>query len=241
MKRILSTLFLVLTLGLGFLTTARAQELPVYASPETKIALTPPEDVAMVFYKLSRKEPDLESWARQTEAYKAAAAFDQSVVLEQEVQKLREAYNLLALQEPLVVATPVKISAYSKSGRGFFVENFRTDTFFPFFFGGAGYAVVPQSIMDKQWLKVEDANTVAAIEAAAKESPDHMLRMVLQLSPVSADAASSVNIDGADYWLIAASVKKMTLYPMGDGQVLWQSDDAGVNNTQRQDLLNLYQ
>ncbi len=243
MKRIIYFLVLGFVCSVWSLppSLARAQELPVYASPETKPALSTPDYIAMTFFKLTGQSPDFESWARQTDAYKAASRFDQMAVQEQEVQRLKEVYGLWAMQEPLVIEMPVKLSAYSDANHGFFIENFRLDTFFPARYAGMAYAIVPQGIMDKQWLKVEDPAVAAAIDIAARSSADRMLTMVLLLTPRSADKSAPMHMEDGDYWLIAADVKRMMLYAAKGGAPLWKSDDDTLRDQKHQNLLNLYQ
>ncbi len=210
------------------------------ASPAHQIvrpAITTPDTVAMIYSKLTRQLPDFDSLARQTQAYKDASDFERSSVQDSEAQKIKEAYRLLTVTEPLVVETQVKLSSYNTSNHGFFVENFKSSTFFPVGSGDKLYAFVPQDIMDKQWLKVDDEAAAKAIATTAANNGG-MLSMTLLLMPQYADT-SSASIDGENYWPIVVDVKKMMLYAP-DGTPLWQPYDASLDKT-HQELLKLYQ
>jgi hypothetical protein len=159
------------------------------------------------------------------------------------------------LQETIVVETPVKISEYSFANKGFFIDNFKDDTFFPVTYHGQSYAIIPQGIMDKQWIAADgfDAKT---IDEAAKASEGRLLNIVLLLLPKYADKSATVPIQGKDYWPLSVEIKKMTLYTLSRStteinsgaetapaaRLLWESGDAAVEVNQKQmELLNLRQ
>jgi len=203
---------------------------------------TTPGYIAMLFYKLSGKAPDFESWARRTEAYQAAAGYDRLSVQDRQAQLLKNIYDLLTFHEPLIVETPVKLSEYSALNKGFFVESFRTDTFFPFRYNDRSYAVVPSGIMDQQWIKAPDPAVVRAIQAASRNDRGKSLSMVLMLTPKYADSFTPATLEGRSYWLISAEAKKMMLYAPDSPVPLWKSDDgAAPDDTKRQELLRLRQ
>jgi hypothetical protein len=245
MKKLTSFLVLAFLSMAGLPPGAAAAEdilgsLPAAASPVAKPVPTDGETITLLFSKLTRRAPDFDSMIRQTEAYKAASSFEQPSIIEKETEKLKEAYRLLSPAEPIVVETQVKLSSYNASNRGFFVENFKTETFFPVSHNGTFYAIVPRGIVDKQWLKIEDPEIAKAIQGAANASRTGMLTMVLRLLPRYADASSPVTIDGTDYWPIAADIKEMALYAPEDGALLWQSN-ARVQSKAHESILNLYQ
>ena len=70
---------------------------------QTKPPLTSPLTVALVYYKLTARAPDFDSWVKQQDAYRNASSFDQPAVMANMVQKLKDAYNLLLLTDPLIV------------------------------------------------------------------------------------------------------------------------------------------
>lgn len=210
---------------------------------DTKPAATSPYTIALAFYKLSRQAPDFDSWVKQKDSYKNANHFDQPGMLTDMEQKMKDDYNALALTEPLVVETQVTLAPYDAKNQGFFVESFKSSTFFPSQYAGQSYAIVPQDITDKQWLKVDDTDTAKAIETAAS-SNNHVLSMVLMLVPKYADPSAAATIDDESYWPIVAEVKKMMLYPPDNSpdrdNMLWQSGTA-ANDKDYQRIINLRQ
>lgn len=196
-----------------------------------------PAHIAMTFYKLTRQIPDFDAWVRASQIYNTAADVDKPATLHRERQELNNRFSLLTLQEPLVVETPVTLSAYNAAAQGFFVENFKDDTFFPAHHLDHGYAIVPQGIIDRQFLKVEDPALASTIEAAR----DRALTMVLLLSPKYADNTAPASLDGKNHWLISAGIEKMTLYISDLPVPLWQSQVPGAADVKFQELLNLRQ
>jgi hypothetical protein len=212
-----------------------------YSAQEKKPALTNPRYVAMIFSKLSGKTPDFDGWIHSTQEYQDAAKTNKDEVRSKLMKEMKGAYSLLTLEEPITVETPVKLSAYSASNGGFFVESFKPETFFPLSYGKQSYAVIPQEIMEKQWLKVTDPAAAKAIEDAARNPAGKPLTMLLFLVPKYADGTKPAPIDGDNYWLLSAEVRKMMLYGPDSPDPLWQSENTEADNAKRQELLNLRQ
>jgi len=169
-----------------------------------------PQRIAMIFAKLARKPPDFQAWARNTEAYKNAPDLDKPAVEAQQAEELKNIFSLMTLQEPLVVEMQAKLSKYSASNKGFFVESFKEETFFPARYAGESYAIIPEGIMDKQWLKEPDAGKGKEIEDIAARSGSGTLPLVLTLAPKLADGSTTAILDDVEYWLLAATIEKST-------------------------------
>lgn len=219
------------TMGMPNLAPAQSQ----------KPALSSPATIAMTFSKITRDPPPLTAWAIQTDAYKNATPIEQPSVLDRETQKLKTAFNLLNPSDPLVVETDVQLSSYSAATHGFFIQNFKTSTFFPSSYAGKYYALVPQDIADKQWLEVNDPATIDAITKAQADSKSGLLKMILFLAPQYGDATAAANIDGESYWPIVVEVKKMMLYPEDGDTVLWHTFDPNAYDKTHESILNLKQ
>lgn len=217
-----------------------AQGSYLYETQSSKPELSPPDYVALLFYKMTAQIPDFDSWARQTPEYKNASVFAKMMILEKKIREMKDGYNRLSTVESLIVEMPVRLSEYSVSNHGFFIENFRTDTFFPITYDDQSYAIVPEGIVDKQWLKVSTSEIARNIEAAARNDKERILMMTLFLSPEYADKITPVSLDGRDYWLILTNVKKMILTPLKTDTLLWQSKSVDFKGERSRRLLNLY-
>jgi len=199
--------------------------------------ITPPATVAMVFHRLAGSAPDFAAWAKMMPEYQSALTFDRQNVLSAKVAELKNAYALLTLQEPIVAEMRVKLSPYSETNRGFFVEGLDDDAFFPVEHAGNFYAVIPRRIGDRQWVKVPNAAQAAALTAARDSAPD--ITMVFFLMPKYADRSAPADIGGKPHWLLSAEILKTALYAADSKAPLWQSEDAHVDGKKRQELLKL--
>ncbi len=243
MKKIIRIMILVLCCGVCGLPSSRAR-----AQDDSGISMgiqvmnepmvTDGATVAMVFGRLTGQEPDFSSWVEQMPEYQNATPFEQSSIETNKIHDLRNTYYTLDITAPLIVKTQVKLTPYDTTNHGFFVSNFTRFTFFPVQYEGKFYAIVPQGIMDKQFLATSDATVVGAIEQALANTKDDILPMMLYLKPVTA-SLHPVSIGGKQYWPIAADVGKMMLFTSDDQTLLWKSD-ADKDKT-NQNLLNLYQ
>ncbi len=203
---------------------------------------TDPRYVAMVFSKLSGRAPDFEGWIRADEDYKDAPPTEKPGLHNKMLADMQSAFGLLTLQEPIILEMPVKLSAYSPESRGFFIDSFKPDTFLPVTYAGQSYAVVPQGLMDKQWLGITDTQVIRAISDANAQAGDKGLTVLLMLAPKAVDASSPADIEGGKYWLVSAEISKVMLFgPDPNAPALWQSADSAVDAQRRQELLNLRQ
>ncbi len=244
MKKIIRIMILVLFCGVSCLSSSRARaqdesglSMGIQVMNEPMISDGP--TIAMVFGRLTGKEPDFSGWVERTQEYQAATPFEQGAIEKKRVSELRNTYYTLDITAPLVVKTQVKLSAYDTTNHGFFISNFTRFTFFPAQYEGKFYAIVPQGITDKQFLAINDATTVGAIEQAVSNSKDGTLPMVLYLKPVTA-SLHPVSIGGSQYWPIASDIGKMMLFSGDNQTLLWHNDSSDKNKT-NQNLLNLYQ
>jgi len=256
MKKILFLPILAVTCFMALSATAEEIQVPPSASPiiaapafaaptlgavqQAKPAQTSPFTIALTYYKLTGRVPDFESWVKQEDAYKNANAFTQNSMVAPMVQKLKDAYGLILLSDPVIVETQVALSEYDKKNLGYSVESFKASTFFPATYGGQSYAIVPINIADKQWLKVDDPEAAAAIEKAAGAN-DRLLTMIIYLTPKYADANSPASIDGENYWPMVADIQKIMLYAPNSDTLLWQSTDVTATDKTREKIMKLYQ
>lgn len=196
--------------------------------------------MAMIFYRLTGQVPDFEVWATKAESYENASPFDKVTVLQQKTAELRNIFNLISLQEPVIVRMKAKLSAYSQTNHGFFIENFKDDTFFSYTFMDANYALVPQALLDHQWISVTDAQA-KTLEKIAYGSAQRKLDIYIEIIPKSADKAAPMNLEGGDHWLVMGEISNIRIYdPIYKGLV-WENKTDDAPSATMQELLNLKQ
>ncbi len=242
MQKLLTTLTALIVLNIN---CAHAQGYSAYhertttstQSKSAKPAASTPSEIALTFYKLSGILPDFPLLAKEYKPYQESYGFEKATLFNNRVEQLKNAYSLLTMQEPIVVEYLVTLSNYSDKNKGFFINNFEERTFFKFNHHNKDFAVVPDGIMDWQWLKVSNAKTVAAMGNSNKE-----LNALIFMSPIYTDSSRPALIQDTNYWLLFAKINKIELYLPDTEKPIWRSDnilnDQG-NGGKLNELLNL--
>ncbi|MGM0422251.1 MAG: hypothetical protein ACQEQL_04030 [Pseudomonadota bacterium] len=193
--------------------------------------------VAMVFHKLTRENPDMEAWAKATSRYQDTPDHAKEGVLNDIMMDLQKQYELLNYNEPIHIETYVTLKQYDKDSNGFFVNNFKEDTFFTHKFNNEYYAVIPSDLMDYQWIKLSEE---LRDKLKSHMTDDNRLFMRLSLSPQRADASQKVRLPNKkSNWLISAKVLDIEFWSPKDKTLLWRSNEDFYKR--KNNLLKLYQ
>lgn len=195
--------------------------------------------VALLYYRMTGQVPDYEAWAMASDDYSKANSFDKDLVRREKAAEAARAYHLVTFDDPIIVEYPVTLSSYSRAKRGFFVENFRPDTFYSFDFIGRNYAVVPLDLMDFQWLSVEDGPTMQKLEDVVRKSGGNAL-MYLYLTPTFADKQTPLKLDNKEYWLLSGRVQKIQIYNQRGKKLLWEGYGKSHVEQRQQEVMDLY-
>ena len=204
--------------------------------------------VAMVYHRLIGKYPNFESWARLTPEYQKMSDFDKAGYLQTKPGELRQQYSLMTSTQPIVLQFTASISKYSDDSEGYLVRNFSEETFFPYKYAGADYAVIPAGLMDFQFLPVV-GDAQARVEKVLRNSRRQM-RMVIYIAPgyASADPKDRMDLTGPDgktrnYALISGKVTNVELYDCTSRActALWSHGTKEYRYSERNELLNLKQ
>lgn len=195
--------------------------------------------VALLYYRMTGQTPDYEAWAMASDAYAKANSFDKDLVRREKAAEAARAYHLVTFDDPIIVEHEAALSSYSRAKRGFFVENFRPDTFYSFDFIGRHYAVVPLDLMDFQWLSVDSEKTQQKIEDQVKMSGGRV-RMYMYLTPTFADKQTPLKLDNKEYWLLSGRVQKLQIYDPRGKRLLWEGYGKSHVEQHQQEVLDLY-
>lgn len=220
---------------------AQAEGFQALPSKTLRPSTTSAAYVAMLFHKMTGKPPDFEKWSRASKAYAEASNFDKVLVQTEKVEELRDVYSLLTPSEPVIVEIPLKLSQYSRKNSGFFVENFKEDTFFSFDIFGKFYTIIPSNIMNHQWLNVMPDEAERISQVASPSQISNSAVMLIYLEPKFADGKAPLSLNGKDQWLISAEVKKLAIYTKASDVLIWQSADHQAMEDLSEELLNLKQ
>ena len=194
--------------------------------------------VAMVFYKLTGQRPNFQTWATATKDYKNTPEELKQEKRIEITQRLQSEYELMGVDEPITLETYVTLKQYdAENSSGFFVNEFKEDTFFTFPFNGEYYAVIPSDLMDYQFITMEKDK-----QAKLRHHMTNKNRLFMRLSlvPQRADASQKVPLpNGHENWLIAAKILDIEFWSPKDQTMVWRSNEDFYKR--KNQLLNLYQ
>ncbi len=211
---------------------------PVAAQGVAPPAATSPAYISLLYYRMTGQSPDFEAWAKASDDYVNANSFDKDMVRREKAAEVARAFHLVTYDDPLVVESMVTLSSYSRSKRGFFIESFRPDTFYPMSFLDRNYALVPLDLMDYQWMSVEDESVQQKIEQAIGSK--RVAKMFLYLNPTFADKDHPLKMDKKDFWLLSGRVHRLQIFDDRGKELLWEGYGRHYVGQKQQELLDLY-
>tara|TARA_B100000686_G_scaffold334513_1_gene401867 strand:+ start:1646 stop:2425 length:780 start_codon:yes stop_codon:yes gene_type:complete len=192
--------------------------------------------VAMLFHKITGQSPDFSNWASQSIPYKNADPTEKNMVMSQVMDKLKTKFALMGYDEPVHVESYITLRQFRPEAGGFFVNEFKNDTYFTYSFDDENYAVIPTDIMDYEFIKLSPEKME---EMAQHITNKNQLFMRLSLTPLNGDASEKTRLNnGFENWLMAARVMDIELWSPKDKTLLWRSNEDFYS--QKNKLLNLY-
>ncbi|HYD19302.1 MAG TPA: hypothetical protein VEF76_12575 [Patescibacteria group bacterium] len=242
-------------LALSFFLTLAAPALAQTAEDDSDLSSPPvgrpgfPEfasdvDIATLYFKLTGQAPDFERWARfDPQCRERMTETARVQCLDDKQAELRQKYQLQTTSEAIAVPfVPAIFSAYSKENGGYVVKNFTEDTYMPFTYAGRNYAIIPQGLMDRQFLPIsglQQKDVENALRGAQRKAV-----VLLYIQPSYADKTGMVELDGKQYSLISGKVVNIGVYNCRKNKpctLLWEEGTTGAREAERNDLLNLKQ
>lgn len=239
----------------AFTMPAGAQEAATADDPDDAVSAAPPVgqqgfpdfashvEVATIFHKLTGQAPNFEQWAKLSPECQAEKTQTGRITcVENKQAELRQKYQLQTLNESIPVPfVPAIFSAYSKENQGYVVKNFTEETYLPFTYAGRNYAIIPQGLMDRQFLPITgpaQKDVENALRGAQRKAV-----VLLYIKPTFADKnAMPVELDGKQYTLISGQVTNIGVYKCRKNQpctLLWEEGSQESRDAQRDDLMNL--
>lgn len=200
-------------------------------------------EIATIYHKMTGEPVPFSDWARMSPKCLAEKTQTGRITCqENRAEELRQNYQLLTVTESVPVPfVPAIFSAYSKENGGYVIKNFTDETYMPFSYGGRNYALIPQGLMDLQFLPVTgpaQKDVENALRGAQRKAV-----VLLYIQPTYADRnAQPVELDGKKYTLISGKVTNIAIYKCRKNQpcvLLWERGSSESRDAERQDLMNL--
>lgn len=208
-------------------------------APQAPPTSTSPGHIALLYHRLTGQTPDFEAWAMASDDYANANGFDKDLVRREKAAEVMRAYHLITFEEPVVIEHPVTLSAYSRTRQGFFVQNFRPDTFYAFNFLGRDYAMVPLDLLDFQWLSIADEKELERVRTRIAADNNHAY-MYLSVVPTAADKTNPMRVQDKEYWLLSGKVKRIQIYDKRRQNLLWEGVGREEAVQIQKEVLDLY-
>jgi hypothetical protein len=225
---------------------------PIMAAPVAESAtssqvlqsIKPPEPtspgyIALVFNRLTGQKPDFSAWVMASDDYRNAVAFDRDLVMREKTAELEKSYQLIMSETQLIIRHPIRLLPYSRVKRGFFVENFRPDTFYAVNFLDRNYAIIPQDLMNYQWLGVEDPKQMDAMQAYVGKGENDLV-MMMYITATSADAKEPFIHKDKKYWLMSGKIARIQIFDSRGEYLLWDNLSREESEKVQQEVLDLY-
>lgn len=206
-------------------------------------------EVATIFHRLVGVRPNFKQWVRFVDDCKNMDDIARVECEESKPAELEKEYALTTGEQPIVVQFLADMSQYSYENGGYVVKNFEDGVFFPYTFAGANYAVIPQGLMDYQFLSVID-EPARKVERTLAYSKRRKMLMVIYVLPTYANKdEKAMDMAGPDgvvkpYKLISGKVANVALYECpkdGNCVSLWDQGTKEFRDQQKQELLDLKQ
>lgn len=207
--------------------------------------ITPAINVATAYYKWTRQTPPFQYWARHVqEAKTQRSEVEWQVYLQEKPKELEAAYNLVMYNEPINVGFAGLLSKYSEKSGGYLIRNFTEETYFAYEFAGRQYAIIPQRLMDHQWVSVSPFISKQIEEHLPNSRDRRRITLIIALEPVGAQKEPMM-IDGKKRYLLAARVTNMGIYAcdrqMENCKTLWNEGTKEAREQENNELLKLKQ
>lgn len=191
--------------------------------------------VASMFYKLSNATPDFTKWAKETVPYLEAHNFDKEPVLKQQEIKLREVFYNTFKDQKLNIEIDLNLGNYSAIQEKLFLEEFTDDTFFSYVLFGDHYAVIVPNIKDYQIHEISNQEMDNFNDNKSKRSS---AIAEIEVTPISANNISPLDIDGQNYWVIIGELSGLTIWNTNRTNILLSSRSQPKDQNEK--LLDLY-
>ena len=196
--------------------TANVKDLPpsLALNTQSELAMKPTssQDVAFLFYKLAKLNPDFQTKITATPSFKDANQQQQLDILRKDVPILQMGYrNFVADAHKIIVRTNVKSKAMIGQRNGIelsFGGDPKGPIYFPYQWGGDRFAVLADGIDEFKFLpmKLETAS-----RATGKINADGTTTLLLELNPIKADGRNPYPLDGVPQWLLMTKISRAWL------------------------------
>lgn len=187
--------------------------------------VTPKEEVALLFYKLLKTEPDFDTLAKESDWYKEAKKDDKPSILRKRSGQLQEKYYNDPLSGSIITLTGiVNVRSGKKYDQdGLFVDFLNNETpYFPFQFKEMSIALIPDGIENFMFIPMEKLDA-KYVEHQTIDSHEAILFM--EIRPWAANSDNIEMLDDHPFFLMLGSIARFVLYNKQREQIWYYKAD----------------
>ena len=180
-----------------------------------------PEKILFTQLKLSKTQPNIDSYAQSSPYVQKAQDIDKQAVILSEYNRIGNSFNLHDEAENIVVHVSLEADEYSSLQNLIVFDELDEKTFFRFQMYNQNIGIVPEEIQKFSKLQLSKVRAERFFQAI-EGSSDVVAELVLK--PVYADRKESFEMDGAEFWLMFARIAEFRLWSddnPDNAQLLW--------------------
>jgi hypothetical protein len=170
---------------------------------------TNPEVVIFTQYKLSKNLPNIDEFAKLSPRVAKAQEIDKSAVTIAEYNRMSNRYNMMDVNQPIVVHTTLELDEYSSLQDLIVFDELNEKTYFNFPVYKENIAVIPKNVARFNSIKISKSAAEKMFKAVGN-SRDIIAEFVL--IPEYADRKTPFTMNNVDYWLMLGKIAELRLW-----------------------------
>ena len=170
------------------------------------------EKVVLSFLKLSKQEPNYDSWITNSPLYMNASKFDKEDVLESETERLGLGYgtydvdnDIITLKDSVRLTTRMNNEGKRILDIRFTDEKKNDIPHFSIPYGTETIALIPEKLENFNIITLKPEE-IAAIKKYFYDSAPYEAQMEIRIKPKSADGSSKIQITNKEQWILLGEI-----------------------------------
>lgn len=214
------------------------EESPLYAIKKGRP--TQPLEIATVFHKKAKTEPDFRGWAEKNKNYTEALEIDKPKMLTKVYSEIVKKFREMPEDSLINVQPQVLLGDYSELQGIQIMANLNEKTFFSYDANGENFAVIPSKIEDFHYIAMSPERYA---EFTKRNGGNYAVRaeLILKISHIDSEKPYPLN-NGVEHWLIAADIAEIRFWNMDESNpvLLWRYQAPWHVNASDKELMRLY-
>lgn len=173
-----------------------------------RAAITP-EEIGMLFHKMTDQDPDFKQWAGNSPRVIDAKIIDRNSTFIKEYNRMKKAFRGFEDDDVITIHVTIDITEYSDQQNLLVLDEFNAQTYFSYPLYGKNYGVIPQGIEQFNMLRMTPDQYRGMRELTGMGST---LTAEILLKPILADPDKPMLLNEKDYWLIMADIAEIRFW-----------------------------